>query len=78
MNGMTPLVFCCGNQSSLSMVCKVRANPNCFMLLRHLMRAALAWALARAGSSIAGKIAMMAITTKSSINAGMKRMAANA
>src|SRR5260370_32816765 len=42
--------------------------PTCFKLLRHWMRLALSLALARAGNNIAARIAMMAITTSSSIN----------
>src|SRR5258706_7039170 len=42
--------------------------PFCFKLLRPWMRLALTLAMARAGKSIAARMAMMAITTRSSIN----------
>src|ERR1035441_2395160 len=41
--------------------------PSCFRLFMQAIRLAFSFALARAGSSSAAKIAMMAITTNSSI-----------
>src|SRR5690242_14662751 len=42
-------------------------TANCFMLLVHLICCALLFARERAGSSIAAKMAMMAMTTRSSM-----------
>src|SRR5438132_4946931 len=50
---------------SLTYMCIARAI--CFTLFWHCERTALSLALAKAGSSIAAKMAMMAITTSSSI-----------
>src|SRR6266478_4392460 len=47
--------------------------PTCFKLLRHWIRLARSLALARAGNSIAARMAMMAITTKSSISVKPRR-----
>src|ERR1035437_8504320 len=44
------------------------ANCNCFMLLRQAIPCALFLAFARAGKSIAARMAMIAITTSSSIS----------
>ncbi len=44
-----------------------KASPTCFKLLTQLMRTAFALALASAGNNRPAKIAMMAMTTKSSI-----------
>ena len=55
-------------RSSLSLE-KIRyARPICFWLLTHLMRCARALAFARAGKSMPARIAMMAITTNSSMS----------
>src|SRR5436190_4829131 len=42
-------------------------SPNCFMLLRHAMPWAFVFALANAGKSKPARMAMMAITTRSSM-----------
>src|SRR5262245_12218367 len=55
-------------RSLLSVTYMFWANPNCLLLLTHCVRTALSFALERAGSSIAARMAMIAITTKSSIN----------
>ena len=51
--------------------------PICRRLFEHAIRFALSLARAKAGSNIAAKIAMMAITTKSSIkvNARLRKIA---
>ena len=41
--------------------------PSCLKLLRHWIRLALSLALAKAGNSIAARMAMMAITTSNSM-----------
>src|ERR1700753_3815136 len=46
----------------------VTPNPTCFKLFMHWMRLAFSLAEASAGSSIAARMAMMAMTTSSSIN----------
>src|ERR1041385_4950846 len=53
----------------------IAARPQFFMLEAHRMPWALALALPKAGRSIAARIAMMAMTTRSSIsvNAGWAR-----
>jgi len=43
-------------------------RPSCFSLLVQLMVRAFSRALLRAGSSMAAKMAMMAMTTRSSIS----------
>src|SRR5690242_2273113 len=43
------------------------ASPNCFMLLRQLMARAFSRACANTGKRMAARIAIMAITTRSSI-----------
>src|SRR5437899_6511272 len=45
----------------------IQHNPNCFILLRHAMPWALVFALASAGKSKPARMAMMAITTRSSM-----------
>src|SRR5437016_7889504 len=45
----------------------IQHSPNCFMLLRHAMPWALVFALASAGKSKTARMAMMAITTRSSM-----------
>src|SRR3974377_1312216 len=46
----------------------VRPTAICFKLLAHWMRLARSLALASAGNSIAARMAIMAMTTRSSIN----------
>src|SRR5437899_24192 len=55
------------SQSLLSWTYMVQASCNCLRLLRQTMACALAFARARAGKSKAARIAIMAMTTKSSI-----------
>jgi hypothetical protein len=43
------------------------ARPNCFILFRQAVRLAFSLALARAGNNIAASMAIIAMTTKSSI-----------
>ena len=43
------------------------AKPTCFRLFMHCVRLARSLALASAGNSMAARIAMMAMTTSSSI-----------
>jgi len=50
-----------------------RAMPTCRILLMQPVCLAFCFALARAGNSIAARIAMMAITTKSSIKVNAPR-----
>ena len=45
----------------------VEARPTCFMLLTQLMAWAFCFALLKAGSNIAAKIAIIAMTTSNSI-----------
>src|SRR6266571_1584060 len=45
----------------------IQHSPNCFMLLKHAMPWALVFALASAGKSKPARMAMMAITTRSSM-----------
>src|SRR5262245_37868026 len=56
-----------GIRSSLSLAYIIHANWSCFRLLRHLMPWAVALDFESAGSSIAARIAMMAMTTNNSI-----------
>ena len=51
----------------LAILCKT-LRPSCFMLDWQLARRALSLARAKAGNKMAAKMAMMAMTTKSSIN----------
>ena len=57
-----------GNVSRLSPVYSVITSPTCFKLEVQAIRCALAFALDNAGRSIAARMAMIAITTSSSIN----------
>src|SRR3974390_3323210 len=57
-----------GTFSWLSPVYRYHANCSCFMLLRQETPCAFVFARDKAGSSMAAKMAMMAITTSSSIN----------
>src|SRR5689334_21168441 len=56
-----------GNRSLLSSANIRKAMPVCFVLLRHLIWIALALAFDKEGRRMAAKIAMMAITTSSSM-----------
>src|SRR5690606_32282550 len=53
--------------SSLSPAYMIQASESCFPLLRHLIPCAFVFALAKAGRSMLARIAMIAITTSSSI-----------
>src|SRR5258708_14656355 len=57
-----------GKASPLSRAQVLKDNPTCFRLLVQLMRCARALARASAGSNMAAKMAIMAITTSNSIN----------
>src|SRR5512133_1221274 len=57
-----------GSTSPLSLATRYWARPHCFMLEVQLIFLALSLALESAGSSIAARIAMMAMTTSSSIS----------
>src|SRR5258706_1599408 len=56
-----------GNQSLLSPSYRILANCSCFILLRQEMPCALILALAKAGNNMAASIAIMAMTTSSSM-----------
>ena len=56
----------------LSPVYMIQPVVNCFSLLMHWMPCACALALARAGSSIAARMAMMAMTTSNSMSVNPK------
>src|SRR6516162_8319369 len=56
------------SMSWLSSEYMIQANPNCFWLLMQVAVVALSFARLRAGSSIAARMAMMAMTTSNSIN----------
>ena len=64
-----------GNRSPLSAAYNFHASINCLVLFMQEMPVALDFALANAGRSIPAKIAMMAMTTSSSIrvNPGDRR-----
>src|SRR3954463_9468158 len=69
-SGVTPghvPVFKGGKNSALSCAYIVKARPICLLLLTHAMSLAFSLARDRAGSSIAARIAIIAITTSSSI-----------
>ncbi len=57
-----------GEESLLSSANITNPKPNCFWLFKQLAPSALPLAKARAGSRRAARIAIMAITTSSSIN----------
>src|SRR5512146_383658 len=57
-----------GILSSQSSAYILKANPHCFMLFMQVIACALDLALERAGSSIAARMAMMAMTTSSSMS----------
>src|SRR5436309_12030668 len=52
----------------------IQHSPNCFMLLRHAMPCALVFALASAGRSNHDRMAMMAITTRSSMSVNPREL----
>src|SRR5262245_16219467 len=56
-----------GRKSLLSAAYRCVASPHCLRLFRQATEWAFAFAFAKAGSSIAARIAMMAMTTSSSI-----------
>src|SRR5262249_50806736 len=56
-----------GTRSSKSWEYKTHANPSCFRLLRQAMPCALDLALVSAGRSMLARIAIIAMTTKSSM-----------
>src|SRR5450759_4835399 len=53
--------------SSLSSAYSCQQSCNCFVLVKQAVMCALLFALANAGNNIAARIAMMAMTTRSSI-----------
>src|SRR6478736_7438424 len=57
----------CGTKSSFSVAYMATPMPTCRKLLMHWVRKAFAFALDNAGNNIAARMAMMAITTNSSI-----------
>jgi len=77
MSGETKLVFPpftgaesaaqAGKESSLSLVYITVARPTCFMFIKQVVFFADSLACAKTGNRIAAKIAMIAITTRSSI-----------
>ena len=60
-------VFKGGKKSPLSLAYMIKPKPICLLLLRHLVVKAFVLALASAGSTIAARMAMIAMTTNSSI-----------
>src|SRR2546426_1629974 len=56
-----------GIRSSLSSAYMTHERPSCFRLLRHVMPCAFVFALDSVGKSMDAKIAMMAMTTSSSM-----------
>src|SRR5437016_949450 len=63
-----------GTLSSKSSAYILNANPHCLLLLRQAVAWARALALERAGSSMAARIAIMAMTTRSSINVNAREI----
>src|SRR5258708_37030339 len=57
-----------GKLSRLSVAYIVNARPHCFRLLMQFVRLARSFAFAKAGKSIAARIAIMAMTTSNSIS----------
>ena len=53
----------------------ITANPSCLRLFVQAMRFAVSFAFASAGNSIPARMAMMAMTTSSSINVNAPRFA---
>src|SRR5687767_14004162 len=72
MAGQVP-VFSGGRYSLLSPAYKEMAMAICLPLFRQAMPLALAFAFPKAGSSMAARIAMMAMTTSSSIRVNAAR-----
>ena len=62
-----------GNVSTLSLVYIAITTPTCFKLEVHRIRKAFCFALANAGSSIAARMAMIAMTTSNSIRVKARR-----
>src|SRR5437016_2023743 len=63
-----------GTRPSLkSPLYRIHANVSCFVLLKQAMLSAFAFALASAGSSSPARIAIMAITTSSSMSVKARR-----
>lgn len=60
--------------SSESVVYMAFANPDCFIALKHVEDFADSFAWANTGNRIAARIAMIAITTKSSIRVKAPRV----
>ncbi len=56
------------SRPSLSCWYSVQVSKSCLLLLKHCVRSARSLAVANAGKSNAARIAMIAITTSSSIN----------
>src|SRR5690606_20694219 len=74
MTATLPLIQACGSVrkfgtmlSSLSWAYITQASWSCLRLLRHFVAPALALALLKAGNNIPARIAMIAMTTNSSI-----------
>src|SRR5258706_104735 len=63
-----------GNKSPLSSEYMITARPICFSLLTQLIASALSFALLNAGSSMAARMAMMAMTTSNSIRVNADRV----
>src|SRR5665213_1844080 len=61
------------NLPLLSCAYMIQPRPSCFILLIHWMPCAFCLALDKAGSSIAARIAMMAMTTSNSIKVNPRR-----
>src|SRR2546423_374575 len=77
-SGVTPgqvPVFKGGRNSLLSWAYIVKARAICVLLLTQAMALAFSFALDRAGSSIAARIAIIAITTSNSIRVNAVRSA---
>src|SRR4051812_1952693 len=68
-----PTLLLSGSWSLLSLAYIRRARLICFSLFRHWIRLAFSLARARAGKSMEARIAMMAITTRSSMRVKAER-----
>src|SRR5688572_22737860 len=73
-----PQLLQLGYTSSASWAYIIAAVPICFMWLRHALIRAFSRAWAKTGNRIAARIAMMAITTRSSIKVNALRFIGNA
>src|SRR6267142_7067264 len=62
-----------GKKSLLSPEYMITARPICFSLLKQLIPSARSFALLNAGSSMAARMAIMAMTTSNSINVNAER-----